>query len=128
MNLANKLINTVCHIIIDGRAHEKFYLIAHVIMLLQTISCIADPESFLFMLVRWADPSTYLDPTFSIVLCLVIVITFSLLIVAKLLITEPDDMLVKPNTLKIYMGNILLHLQMLCETSVLAPLIRATIL
>jgi hypothetical protein len=37
-------------------------------------------------------------------------------------------MLVKPNTLKIYMGNILLHMQMLCKTTVLAPLIRATIL
>jgi hypothetical protein len=128
MRLANTLINTVCHIIIDGRAHEKFYLITHVIMLLQTIACIADPESMLFMLVRWADPSTYLDPAFSIVICLVIVITFALLIVAKLLITEPDEMLLKPNTLKIYMGNILLHLQMLCKTSVLAPLIRATIL
>lgn len=128
MRLANTLINTVCHIIIDGRAHEKFYLITHVIMSLQTIACIADPESMLFMLVRWADPSTYLDPAFSIVICLVIVITFALLIVAKLLITEPDEMLLKPNTLKIYMGNILLHLQMLCKTSVLSPLIRATIL
>jgi hypothetical protein len=37
--------------------------------------------------VRWADPSTYLDPAFSIVLCLAIVALFTLLIVAKLLIT-----------------------------------------
>lgn len=82
----------------------------------------------LFLITRWADPSTYLDPAFSIVLCLVIVIAFTLLIVAKLIITESDEMLVKPNTLKIYMGNILLHLQMLTKTTVLAPLIRATIL
>jgi hypothetical protein len=128
MKLASIFINTVCHIIIDGQAQEKFYLIAHLIMLLQTIACIAHPQSLLFTLTRWADPSTYLDPAFSIVLCLVIVITFSLLIIAKLIITESDDMLVKPNTLQIYMGNILLHLQMLSKTAVLAPLIRATIL
>ena len=126
--LANTLFNTVCHIIIDGHAQEKFYLITHLIMLLQTIACIADPESVLFKMVQWADPSTYLDPAFSIVLCLLIIVVFALLIVAKLLITEPDEMLVKPNTLKIYMGNILLHLQILSKTSVLAPLIRATII
>lgn len=125
--LANTLINTVCHIIIDGQAQEKFYLITHLIMLLQTIACVADPDSVLFRMVQWADPSTYLDPAFSIVLCLVIIIIFSFFIVVKLIITEPDEMLVKPNTLKIYMGNILLHMQMLCKTSVLAPLIRATI-
>lgn len=128
MRFTNTLINTVCHIIIDGQAQEKFYIITHLIMLLQTIACIADPQSILFQLVRWADPSTYLDPAFSIVLCMVIVTLFSLLIVVKLLITESDEMLVKPNTLKIYMGNILLHMQMLCKTSVLAPLIRGTIL
>ena len=125
--LANTLINTVCHIIIDGQAQEKFYLITHLVMLLQTIACIADPESLLFKIVQWADPSTYLDPAFSIVLCLVVIVLFSLFIVVKLAITEADEMLVKPNTLKIYLGNILLHLQMLCKTSVLAPLIRATI-
>jgi hypothetical protein len=36
-------------------------------------------------------------------------------------------MLLRPNTLKIYLGNIILHLQMLSKTCVLAPLIRATI-
>lgn len=128
MSPTNTLINTVCHIIIDGQAQEKFYLITHLIMLLQTIACIADPNSVLFWLVHWADPSTYLAPAFSIIFCLIIVASFTLLIVAKILITEGDEMLVKPNTLKIYMGNILLHMQMLCKTTVLAPLIRGTIM
>jgi hypothetical protein len=48
MKFTNTLINTVCHIIIDGQAQEKFYLITHAIMLLQTIACIADPNSLLF--------------------------------------------------------------------------------
>jgi len=36
-------------------------------------------------------------------------------------------MLAKPDIIKIYLGNLLLHLQMLCKTAVLSPLIRSSI-
>jgi len=127
-SFANVFINTICHIIIDGHAQEKYYLVTHFIMLLQTIACITDPSSTLYLIVQWADPSTFLAPSFSIILCFVIIISFFLLIVVKLMITEGEDMLVRPNTLKIYLGNLLLHLQMLCKTTVLSPLIRSSIL
>jgi hypothetical protein len=84
----NTLINTICHVTIDGQVTEKFYLIAHLVMLLQTVACIADPNSLLFAIVKWADPSTFLDPAFSIVVSLVIIIALALLIVVKLVITE----------------------------------------
>ena len=128
MNFANTFINTVCHIIIDGRAQEKFYIVSHVIMMLQTISCIAHPNSSLYLIVKWSDPSTFLPPSLSIFVCLAIVILFSILVIIKLAITENTEMVQQPNTLKIYMGNILLHLQMLNKTCVLAPLMRATIM
>jgi hypothetical protein len=124
----NKLINTICHIVIDGQAQEKYYLATHFIMLLQTLACIADPKSTLYLVVKWADPSTYLPPSFSIILTSAVIFSFLLTLTVKLIITEPDEMLVKPNTLKIYMGNLLLHLQMLCKTAVLSPLIRSALL
>lgn len=126
--LTNKLINTICHIVIDGQAQEKYYLATHLVMLLQTLACIADPRSTLYLVLKWADPSTYLPPSFSIVLTSAVTLSFLLALAAKLIITEPDEMLLKPNTLKIYMGNLLLHLQMLCKTAVLSPLIRSALL
>jgi hypothetical protein len=128
MRLTNKLINTICHIVIDGQAQEKYYLATHLIMLLQTLACIADPRSTLFLVLKWSDPSTYLPPSFSIVLTSAITLSFLLTLAAKLIITEPDEILLKPNTLKIYLGNLLLHLQMLCKTAVLSPLIRSALL
>ena len=77
---------------------------------------------------KWADPSTFLDPSFSIILCFVIIVSFFLLIVVKLIITEGDDMLVTPDIVQIYLGNLLLHLQMLCKTTVLSPLVRSSLL
>jgi len=127
-SFTNVFINTICHIIIDGHAEEKYYLATHFIMLMQTIGCIADPSSNIYLIVKWTDPSTFLDPSFSIVVCFSIIMSFLFLIVVKLIMTESGDILVKPNTLKIYMGNILLHLQMLCKTTVLSPLIRSSLL
>lgn len=92
MKFANTFINTVCHIIIDGRAHEKFYIVSHVIMMLQTISCIAHPNSSLYLIVKWSDPSTFLPPSLSIYVCLAIVILFSMLVIIKLAITENTEM------------------------------------
>jgi len=121
------LMNTICHIIIDGHAQEKYYIITHFVMLLQTIACITDPSSTLYLVVKWVDPSTYLDPYFTVILCFVINMSFLLLIIVKLIITKGGDMLVRPNIFKIYLGNLLLHLQMLCKTVVLSPLIRSSI-
>ena len=122
------LMNTICHIIIDGHAQEQYYVITHFIMLLQTIACIVDTSSTLYLVVKWVDPSTFLDPKFTVILCFAINMSFLLIIIVKLIITKGGDMLVRPNILKIYLGNLLLHLQMLCKTAVLSPLIRSSLL
>jgi len=127
-SFTNVLINTICHIIIDGKAKESFYILTHFIMLMQTIACIIDQDSTLYLIVKWFDPSTFLAPAFSIVVGFCIILIFLILIMVKIMITEGDDMLVKPNTFKIYMGNLLLHIQMFCKTTLLSPLIRSSLL
>lgn len=123
----DRALNTVCHVIVDGKANESFYLAIHLLMVLQTIACIAHPQSLLFAAVQWADPSNYLPPAFPILLCALIVFALTLLLALKLLITESSRHLLSPNIFKIYLGNLMLYLQMICKTSVLAPLVRATL-
>jgi hypothetical protein len=87
-SVLNHFINTVCHITIDGQTSEKYYLITHYLMLLQTISTITDTRSTLYFIVKWADPSTFLDAQFTVIVCFVITMSFLLLFMLELKITE----------------------------------------
>jgi hypothetical protein len=67
---------------------SKFIIVVYLIMTLQTIACIVSTDSTIYLVVRWADPSNFLPATFSIVVGLVIILSFLLIFIVKTMMTE----------------------------------------
>jgi hypothetical protein len=124
-SLKNKLWNALCHIVIDGQLQPKFLMVSYLLMALQTMACLVSTDSTFYLVVKWADPSTFMTPAFSVMIGFVLVCLFLLIVGVKTAMAEDSEMLVRPTTMTMYLGNIFVHIQILCKTVLMVPLLRS---
>jgi hypothetical protein len=127
MGLKKHILDALICLTLQEKVHQNFYLAVHAIAYLQSLSVIAQTSTTLHELTSWSDPSNYVSPETLLSLGLGLVLLFSLLFMG--VCSKSDNFKSTKYSLFFrYLETIFLYIATMCQTIVLAPLVKSSIL
>lgn len=95
---------------------------------LQTVSIMVDKKSDLFQLLQYFEPNNYLDSSLILMIGLALFLAFAALIALKFLADFKISSSARSTLMTGLVGTILMHLQVIFESIVIVPLLKAGLL
>ena len=103
-------------------------IVLHTLACVQTVSILVPPDSKLYMLLFWSDPSNYLGPLPLLILGLSIILLFLLLVLLRFKWTSATSSTRDTSTQISYLDSITKKIGFLCLTVFPIPLMRTVVI
>lgn len=118
----NKLINTLIHLPLDAQINPHISHILMLLSLLQLTASVTHPDLQMHLITKWFNPAFY-SPLTAIVLTALVTFAYLSLLIIKIILTESDEVMVRPTMCMSYLGHVLAYLRAVCETILPCPLL-----